>query len=454
MELIDRFKTGVLKARPRTRAELFARLVFDWERNMIYLLRSHKIRAAVVDRCRASQIFTFSLALQNPSDLTKLLRLGEEISLVMHVEAVQLVRSRGLVEVQVTLHKRLRSVLLARSMKRRGGLWVTLGQTPVGQPVHINLESPRTCHMQVVGMTGSGKTNAEQLIAWQLAMGNDPQKVRIILVDAKGELTWYGFERIPHLRHPIIKDASRAAGALAWVLVEMENRKEKGYNTPHIFLIVDETKHLLDLAQEGVSLAIQRIAEIGRSLGIHAIIATQHATVASIGGGIVKANMPIKLTGAVANGQAAALATGVKDSGAELLQGNGDFLVTTGGHSRRVQIGMVRGRDFGEMPQAERADRLDLDGFCLDRVLGLTTDDDNWELAPDAVACALATGCGVRTLRNEFGPMGTDRARKIRDYARAVRAELELQGYHPLPVTGLSNETAQRAGIEGGRSNK
>jgi len=456
MDWLNRIKTGVDQARvPRqpTRADLFTRLVFDWERNMLRLLRERKIGVQVVDRARASQLFTFGLALRDPADLGKLIRLAEEISLVMHTETVKLVRSRGIVEVQVTLHKSLRTVLLARRLERRGGLWIALGQTPVGQPVHLNLASPRTCHVQIVGMTGSGKTNTEQLIAWQLAMGNEPKEVRIILIDAKGELTWYGFERVPHLRHPIIKDAGRAAGALAWLMVEMERRKKRGYNRPHIFLIVDETKHLLDLAREGVSLALQRVAEIGRTLGVHAVIATQHATAASVGGGIVKANMPVKLTGHVANAHAASLATGVKDSGAELLEGNGDFLVTVGEGSRRVQIGMLRQRDYGEMPQAEQIDQLDLDGFDLDRVLGLVNDDGVGEdagLDPHAVAYALATGCGVRKLRDGFGPMGTPRAQRIRDYAGALRAALEAQGFcYPLRVTELSPETALRAGING-----
>ena len=87
---------------------------------------------------------------------------------------------------------------------------MTLGQTAVGTPVHVNLSGTRTCHALISGTTGSGKTVTEQLIAWTLATDNDPRSVRLLLVDGKGGTSWWGFEREAHLAHPVIGDPGEA----------------------------------------------------------------------------------------------------------------------------------------------------------------------------------------------------------------------------------------------------
>jgi len=319
----------------------------------------------------------------------------------------------------------------------------------------VNLAGNRTCHALVSGMTGSGKTVAEHVLAWSLAMGNEPQAVNMLLVDGKGAAAWWGFDREAHLAHPVIGDTSEAVAALTWCVAELDRRKSNGRRTPRLFVIVDEVRELLETGGEPAAEAIRRIAALGRELGVHIILATQHAMSDAIGGSIAKANLPMRLTGRVSDKQTAYVATGQRDSGAEALQGNGDFLVTVAGATHRVQVAMIGNREIGLLPRVEETPRLDFGELDPARVLDVTEKPRRpsrrkpIEQDAGALAYALATGCGLRTLRDRFGPMGTKRATRIRNLARSMRGALEKLGYcHPLPLDGLSVETAQNAGID------
>jgi S-DNA-T family DNA segregation ATPase FtsK/SpoIIIE len=429
--------------------------VAAWEQALHGLLRHQEVGCQVVDAVRAPQVFTFRLQLADPAQLSKLLALEEQLALVLGVPSVRLARHLGLVHLEVALPRAFHRSLSVRALPRKGRSWVTLGQTATGTPVHVNLAGTRTCHALVSGITGAGKTVTEQLIAWTLATDNEPQQVNLLLIDGKGGAAWWGFQHLPHLPHPVIQDPGEAVAALSWCLAELDRRKANGRRQPALFVVVDEVRELLDVGGQAVAASIQRIAALGRELGLHVVVATQHPLADALGGSIAKANLPLRLTGRVADASAAYLASGVKDSGAEALQGNGDFLVTVAGECHRVQIARVGNREFGQLPRAEgeATPRLDFAGLDLDHVLDLTARPAERAIPiedePEALAYALATGCGVKTLRARYRPMGTGRARRIRDLAAAVRQAWQAQGYsYPLLVTDLSAETVQRAGID------
>jgi len=420
--------------------------VGTWERGLYQTLTRHSIVYRVEDKARGPQVFTFRVRLADPADLNKTLSLGEQMALTMSVASVRVARHLGLMDVEVTLPRSFHRPLPVRVLQRKGKTWIALGQTGTGTPVHVNLSGNRTCHALVSGMTGSGKTLTQQLIAWTLATDNDPRAVNLLLIDGKGGSAWWGFERTASLAHPIIGNPSEAVAALTWCVTELDRRKTDRQRLPRLFVIVDEVRELLDVGGEPVAEAIRRVAALGRELGMHIIVATQHALTDAVGGSIAKANLPLRLTGCVVNSQAAYVATGVKSSGAETLQGNGDFLLTVAGEVHRLQIALLQNRDLGRLPRTEATPRLDFGDCDPVRVLEMTERPTQKPIEEDyaAVAYALATACGVRTLRKQFGPMGTDRARRVRDFAHTLRAQLADLGYcYPLPVTGISAETAQ-----------
>jgi hypothetical protein len=112
-----------------------------------------------------------------------------------------------------------------------------------------------------------------------------------------------------------------------------------------LVVAIDE---LADLLQAGGALAealLTRISQRGREAGIHLVACTQKPTAALIGGAI-KANFPVRLVGTVASRDEARYATGLAESGAEKLEGRGDFLLVCKGETVRFQAAWMGPSDL------------------------------------------------------------------------------------------------------------
>jgi S-DNA-T family DNA segregation ATPase FtsK/SpoIIIE len=103
-----------------------------------------------------------------------------------------------------------------------------------------------------------------------------------------------------------------------------------------LIVAIDELADLLQTGGKEVEMLITRLAQRGREAGIHLVACTQKPTAALIGGSM-KANFPVRLVGAVASRDEARYATGMRDSGAEKLEGKGDFLLIARGDALRFQ---------------------------------------------------------------------------------------------------------------------
>lgn len=184
-------------------------------------------------------------------------------------------------------------------------------------------------HILIAGTTGSGKSTVLRMMLSSLAFNADPQALRMVLIDRKNE-DLVPFARLPHvdLAAWTVGDAHKAVTAVA---AELERRVQAGVGDwPRLVLVVDE---LAQLANDSLDL-LSAILAVGRSKRVHVLAATQHPTVRLIGD---KANYAVRLVGQVADAQTAALATGRKGSGAELLPGAGAFLLVDGVQLDRLQ---------------------------------------------------------------------------------------------------------------------
>ncbi len=184
-----------------------------------------------------------------------------------------------------------------------------VGVGPDGKLMYLDLhEKAHGPHGLIAGMTGSGKS--EFIITWilSLSMNFSPEDVAFILIDYKGGGLAFAFEnqttgtRLPHLTGTITNlDKAEINRTLVSIDSEVK-RRQKIFNEardklgestidiykyqgffhagkldeplPHLFIVCDEFAELKAQQPDFMDNLIS-VARIGRSLGVHLILATQ-----------------------------------------------------------------------------------------------------------------------------------------------------------------------------------
>ena len=174
---------------------------------------------------------------------------------------------------------------------RRHGLTVPIGMAAHG-PRMLDLESDGP-HLLVAGTTGSGKSELLRSLTAALALSYPPDKINFLFFDFKGGSGLGPLTGLPHCVG-MLTDLTRneLERTLTSLRAEIRYREEllsaaqapdlAGYRAagapagplPHLVLIIDEFRMLVEDAPEALR-ELMRIAAIGRSLGIHLIMATQ-----------------------------------------------------------------------------------------------------------------------------------------------------------------------------------
>ncbi|WP_406863472.1 type VII secretion protein EccCa [Streptomyces sp. HUAS MG47] len=196
--------------------------------------------------------------------------------------------------------------LAARSRRPRAAaerLRVPIGVGEDGQPVMLDLkEAARDGmgpHGLCVGATGSGKSELLRTLVLGLAVTHPSETLNFVLADFKGGATFAGLARLPHVAAVITNLADdltlvdrmgdairgelqrrqellRAAGNYAGIHDYERARAAGAALEPlaSLVLVIDEFSELLSARPEFIDMFIQ-IGRIGRSLGVHLLLASQ-----------------------------------------------------------------------------------------------------------------------------------------------------------------------------------
>ncbi|MCG5218955.1 type VII secretion protein EccCa [Streptosporangium sp. KLBMP 9127] len=185
----------------------------------------------------------------------------------------------------------------------RNRLRVPIGLGSDGRVVELDIKESAQGgmgpHGLVIGATGSGKSELLRTLVLGLAITHSSEILNFVLVDFKGGATFLGLDNLSHVSAvitnledelPLVdrmydalhgemirrQELLRAAGNYA-SLRDYERAREQGADLlpmPTLFVVLDEFSELLSAKPEFIDLFVM-IGRLGRSLGVHLLLASQ-----------------------------------------------------------------------------------------------------------------------------------------------------------------------------------
>ncbi|WP_240641494.1 type VII secretion protein EccCa [Nocardioides ferulae] len=190
-----------------------------------------------------------------------------------------------------------------RPRPARDLLRVPIGVGENGAPIHLDIKESAQQgmgpHGLVIGATGSGKSEFLRTLVLGLALTHSPEQLNMVLVDFKGGATFAGMSEMPHVSAVITNLAQeltlvdRMQDALSGEMVRRQELLREAGNfasvrdyerarlagedlapLPSLFIVVDEFSEMLSAKPEFIDLFVA-IGRLGRSLGLHLLLASQ-----------------------------------------------------------------------------------------------------------------------------------------------------------------------------------
>ncbi|MGH8998926.1 MAG: FtsK/SpoIIIE domain-containing protein [Acidimicrobiia bacterium] len=216
-------------------------------------------------------------------------------------------------------------------------------------------------HGLVAGTTGSGKSEFLQTMVVSLAVVNKPDAMNFVLVDYKGASAFGECEKLPHTVGMVTNlDGHLTERALASLDAELErrehvlrqlgaadidtawerNREAAAKNgMARLVIVIDEFAELVHELPEFVT-GLIRIARVGRSLGVHLILATQRP--AGVVSSEMRANTGLRVALRMEDKHDSTEVLEAPDAAAILRSTPGRGYVRTGGGGAVVQFQTAR----------------------------------------------------------------------------------------------------------------
>jgi DNA segregation ATPase FtsK/SpoIIIE, S-DNA-T family len=335
-------------------------LMISLSEKMVSALSTYKIKGNVTEIHPGPVVTMYEFAPEAGIRVSKIESLNKDLALSLAATRVRIVApipGKAAVGIEVP-NKHRQTVFIKEGIADPGfqnsksKLTMILGKDIKGKPTTFDLG--KAPHLLVAGATGSGKSVGINTMIISMLFRATPRDLRFIMIDPKMvELSIYN--DIPHLLLPVVTDPQKANLALQWAVKEMERRymllselnvrnlddynktveelKERGISEtpehlPYIVIVIDEFADLMMVAAKDVEIAVARIAQKARAIGIHLILATQRPSTDVITG-LIKSNFPSRIAFMVSSRIDSKVV--LDKHGAETLLGNGDMLFSNRG---------------------------------------------------------------------------------------------------------------------------
>lgn len=315
--------------------------------------------------------------------ISKVRTLMEDMALDLHLKGVRVVTLEDSIGIEIANDHRasvpIRSILSDDAFRNsKAELPVAIGQTFGNETVVFDLA--KAPQLLIAGATKQGKTMAIHTVVASLLYSKRPEELKFVFLDPKGcEFSAYsrlGGHYLATLsgENPIVQTKDQAGKTLEALCEEMEARYSHlsvgsisnivEYNKqastpqerwPYIVTIIDEYADLtISVSRDkesrnmshNIASSIIHLAQKGRAVGIHVILATQRPSKDVITNPI-KANFPTRI--AVRTASKTDSRAILDTPGAESLLGGGDMILQTGGEAVRLQGAYINPEEIARL---------------------------------------------------------------------------------------------------------
>ncbi|MBQ6498489.1 MAG: DNA translocase FtsK, partial [Ruminococcus sp.] len=357
---------------------------------LISTLSSFGVQAEITHISRGPSVTRYEVKPAPGVKINKITNLSDDIALNLAANGIRIEAPiPGKAAVGIEVPNKAVSVVSIRELidsdefeSSSSKLTCVLGRDIAGKIVTTDIA--KLPHLLIAGTTGSGKSVCVNSLLISILYKAGPEEVKLVLIDPK-MVEFSKYKGIPHLLIPVVSDAKKAAGALAWAVNEMQNRYKlfseydckdiDGYNKliesnieymrdnppvfneekgeeeqpvlevnglpvakeklPRIVIAIDELADLMMTASGEVEDSIVRLAQLARAAGMHLVIATQRPT-ANVITGLIKANVPSRIALKVGSNMDSRII--LDTGGAEKLIGRGDMLYMPVGAPNPIRV--------------------------------------------------------------------------------------------------------------------
>ena len=298
---------------------------------------------------------------------SRITSLSDDLCLALSAESILIERIPGKSTVGVEVPNPRRQTIVLREniesaefVNSPSKLTMAMGKDLIGR-IRVS-DLTQMPHLLIAGSTGTGKSVFMKSLLVSMLYKSTPDELKLVLIDPK-QVELKPYEEIPHLLAPVVTNPKVASNVLRNATREMEQRLKKlaqrgvrnieQYNRtfqraqslslfdsaeelehnplPYIVIVIDELADLMMVDTNNVEEAVTRLAQMGRAVGIHLLLATQRPSVDVITG-LIKANFPARVSFRVASKVDSR--TILDSNGAESLLGKGDMLYLPAGSAR------------------------------------------------------------------------------------------------------------------------
>lgn len=333
--------------------------------NIIDTISEFGINTEAIEANVAHKVTQYVLQLPENVQAEKIMQLESNIALNLQAISIRITKAtsgNGFVAIEVPNVKAaavpLASIFDSTEWRdSTSPLSIAVGKDLYGKPVIADLS--KIGHLLFAGQTGSGKSVMSNAILASLLFRNNPDELKLMLVDPK-QVELAPYRELPHLLMPVIERPEQWSDALDWLSKEVDRRENifahyhvssidelnriATEHLPNLVVLTDELSDLMMVDGRRVEEVVRKISTKAKNFGIHLIFSTSRPSV-DVFTGILKTSMPTHWSFVTASKLDSM--TTLDEAGAEKLLGQGDLLFRDDPNSslQRVQAAYISDKE-------------------------------------------------------------------------------------------------------------